>query len=41
MFILAKRSVLLPSRDHSQAFPVARGFAGEIPDWAAATRYFK
>lgn len=41
MFILAKRSVLLPSRDHSQAFPVARGFAGEIPDWAADTRYFK
>lgn len=41
MFILAKRSVLLPSTDYSQSFPVARGFAGEIPDWAADTRYFK
>lgn len=41
MFILAKRSVLLPSKDYSQSFPVFRGFAGEIPDWAAGTRYFK
>ena len=41
MFIMAKRSILLPSKDHSKVFPVARGFTGEIPDWAAETGYFK
>lgn len=40
MFIVAKRNILLPNGDWSQSYAVARGFMGEIPDWAAKTDYF-
>ena len=41
MFILAKRSVILPSSDGSRKYAVPRGYTGEIPDWAADTNYFR
>lgn len=41
MFIMAKRNLLLPSKDGSNKHPVAKDYIGEIPDWAAETRYFK
>ena len=37
MFVFSNRNVILPSPDGSRAFPVSRGFVGEIPDWAADT----
>ncbi len=40
MFIMAKRNIILPSPDGAQQHRVERGFVGEIPDWAAKTRYF-
>lgn len=40
MFIMAKRSILLPSPDGTQQHRVERGFVGDIPDWAAKTDYF-
>lgn len=41
MFVFSSRNVILPSPDGSRAFPVSRGFVGEIPDWAADTDYFR
>lgn len=41
MFILAKRSVILPSRDGTMKHNVKRDFMGDIPDWAAETAYFR
>lgn len=41
MFIMAKRNIELPSGDGSQKHKVARGFIGEIPDWACDTPYFR
>lgn len=40
MFVVSKRNIILPSPDGSQAFPLSRGFMGEVPDWAAQTPYF-
>ena len=40
MFILAKRSVLLPSVDGKQRHFVPNGYMGEIPEWAV-TDYFR
>ena len=41
MFVLAKRSVILPSKDGRQHHFVPRDFVGDIPDWAAETDYFR
>lgn len=41
MFIMAKRNIELPSADGLQKHKVARGFIGEIPDWACDTPYFQ
>lgn len=41
MFVFSHRNVMLPSKDHSQVFPLQRGYAGNIPDWAAETEYFR
>lgn len=41
MFIVANRKIILPSADGKRKHPVARGFIGEIPDWAAETAYFR
>ena len=41
MFVMAKRNLLLPSPDGSRKHKVSRGFIGEIPEWAAATPYFR
>ena len=41
MFILSKRSLILPSPDGSASVRVRRDFVGEIPDWAAGTDYFR
>lgn len=40
MFIVAKRNIILPSADGTQSHCVARGYIGEIPNWAAQTPYF-
>ena len=40
MFIVSKRNIILPSLDGSRAFPISKGYVGEIPDWAAETAYF-
>lgn len=40
MFIVSKRNIVLPSGDGGRAYPVAKGFMGEIPGWAAETAYF-
>ena len=41
MFILSHRNIRLPSPDGKSSFFVARGYVGEIPDWAADTPYFR
>lgn len=41
MFIMAKRNVILPSKDGTQKHAVKRDYVGEIPDWAADTDYFR
>lgn len=41
MFVMAKRRVLLPSKDGSLSHLVPRDYVGEIPDWAADTDYFR
>ena len=41
MFVVSKRNIVLRSADGSQAYPVAKGYIGEIPDWAAETEYFR
>lgn len=41
MFIVANRKIILPSADGKRKHAVARGFIGEIPDWAAETAYFR
>lgn len=41
MFIMAKRNVILPSKDGSQKYSVSRDYVGEIPDWATDTAYFR
>ena len=41
MFILSKRSLILPSPDSSTSVRVRRDFLGEVPDWAAETEYFR
>lgn len=41
MFILSKRSLILPSPDGSTSVRVRRDFLGEVPDWAAETEYFR
>lgn len=41
MFILSKRNVILPSSDGSRTHFVPKGFVGNIPDWAAETKYFE
>lgn len=41
MFILSKRNVILPSSDGSRTHFVPKGFIGNIPDWAAETKYFE
>lgn len=41
MFIYSDRNVILRSRDGAQAYPVRRGFVGEVPDWAGDTDYFR
>lgn len=41
MFILSKRSLILPSPDGSASVRVRRDFVGEVPDWAAETEYFR
>ena len=41
MFIMARRSIELPSKDNTQVHPVAKDFIGNIPDWAADTPYFQ
>lgn len=41
MFILSKRSLILPSPDGSTSVRVRQDFVGEIPDWAAGTDYFR
>lgn len=41
MFIAAKRNLILPSKNGSNTYEVARGFVGNIPDWAADTPYFE
>ena len=41
MFIMAKRRVLLPSKDGSLHHLVPRDYVGEVPDWAADTDYFR
>lgn len=41
MFIYSDRNVILRSQDGAQAYPVRRGFVGEIPDWAGDTDYFR
>lgn len=40
MFVYAKANIRLPSADGSRAHVVPSGFVGEIPDWAAKTKYF-
>lgn len=41
MFILSKRNVILLSSDGSRTHFVPKGFIGNIPDWAAETKYFE
>ena len=41
MFVFVTPSVILPPPAAPRAFPVSRGFVGEIPDWAADTDYFR
>lgn len=41
MFVMAKRRVLLHSKDGSLSHLVPRDYVGEIPDWAADTDYFR
>lgn len=41
MFIVSNRNIMLRSEDGDKVFPLSRGFMGEIPDWAAKTKYFK
>lgn len=41
MFIMSKRNVILPSVDGTKKHKVSRGFVGDIPDWAAETKYFQ
>lgn len=41
MFIYSNRNVILRSQDGAQAYPVRRGFVGEIPNWAGDTDYFR
>ena len=41
MFIMARRNIELPSSDSTQIHRVAKGFVGDIPDWAADTAYFR
>lgn len=41
MFVVSKRNIILPSSDGTQTFALAKGFMGEIPDWAADTSYFQ
>ena len=40
MFVLAKRNVILPSKDGIKKHRVQSGYMGDIPDWAAETDYF-
>lgn len=41
MFVLSHRNIRLPSPDGKSSFFIARGYVGEIPDWAADTPYFR
>lgn len=41
MFVVSKRNIILPSANGEKTYPLARGFIGEIPDWAAQTDYFR
>ena len=41
MFVYSHKHVRLPSKDGSLTFDVPRGYIGEIPDWAADTKYFR
>ena len=41
MFIFSRKHVRLPSKDGSLSFDVPRGYVGEIPEWAADTKYFR
>ena len=41
MFILSKRNVILFSSDGSRTYFVPKGFIGNVPDWAAETKYFE
>lgn len=41
MFVVSKRNIIIPSPDGSQQFRMAKGFMGEVPDWAGKTAYFK
>ena len=41
MFIMAKRRVLLPSKDGSRRHLVPKDYVGEIPEWATQTHYFQ
>ena len=41
MFIFSRKHVRLPSKDGSLSFDVPRGYVGEIPEWAAGTKYFR
>ena len=41
MFIFSRNHVRLPSKDGSLSFDVPRGYIGEVPEWAADTKYFR
>nr|DAH29592.1 MAG TPA: hypothetical protein [Caudoviricetes sp.]DAK02347.1 MAG TPA: hypothetical protein [Caudoviricetes sp.] len=41
MRVIAKRNIILPSPDGSLAYPLLKGYIGELPDWATKTAYFQ
>lgn len=41
MTIISKRNVVLMAPDGRTAYPIAKGYIGSVPEWAAYNRHFQ